>query len=352
MTPTRFSNTAIDRAGEVLRGSNPLDPEFDGALEFINVWRSAHSYPLQAIKMLLLGRARRIHPGAVVAQRLKRLHSIRAKLVLESTRLSQMQDIGGCRAIMLSMQHVTELRDKFLEAASKNPRSRHQLLVPKDYIESPKADGYRSVHLILKYQSGLPKNRNYNGFRIEVQLRSRFQHAWATAVEVVDIFSGKPALKTSLKTHIGDDRWRRFFILMGSAMAMRERAPLVPNTPTAKPNLIAELKDLANEISAIHFLRSLGHAVNVLGGNQARKAAAYILILDADKKNVTVQSYTESDLPTAQREYLELEKLNATNPHVQVVQVAVDSIDLLKTAYPNYYLDTTVFLHVLEQLIQ
>lgn len=351
MIPTKFSNTAIDKAGEILQRGSHLDLEFDRALEFINAWRSAHSYPLQAIKMLLLIRARRIHSGAIIAQRLKRLHSIRAKLELESTRLSQMQDIGGCRAIMLNMQHVTDLRDKFLEAALKNPRSRHQLLTPKDYIENPKPDGYRSVHLILKYQSAMPKNRNYNGFRIEVQLRTRLQHAWATAVEVVDIFSGKPSLKTSLKTQIGDDKWRRFFVLMGSAMAMREHAPLVPNTPTSKANLVKELKNLADEISALHFLGGLGHAVNVLSANQARQAAAYILILDADKKNVTVRSYTDSDLSNAQTEYLELEKSNATNPHVQVVQVAVDSIDLLKTAYPNYYLDTTVFLQVLRQLI-
>src|SRR5574337_2127066 len=118
MTAPKFSNAAIDIAGETLKGEDLLDPKFDRALELINAWRSAHSYPLQAVKMLLLGRAGRMHQGAVIAQRLKRLRSIQAKLQRESTRLSQMQDIGGCRAIMLSAQHVEKLRDKFLEAAS------------------------------------------------------------------------------------------------------------------------------------------------------------------------------------------------------------------------------------------
>ena len=48
------------------------------------------------------------------------------------------------------------------------------------------------------------------GLRIEIQIRSRLQHAWATAVETVDAFSG-----TSLKTTGGSGSektdWGRFY---------------------------------------------------------------------------------------------------------------------------------------------
>ncbi|HKX17736.1 MAG TPA: (p)ppGpp synthetase, partial [bacterium] len=73
---------------------------FEAALEVINNWRSSHSYPLQALKMTLKLRAKRIDSNAIVAQRLKRLSSIATKLRRNKhMALSQMQDLGGCRAV-------------------------------------------------------------------------------------------------------------------------------------------------------------------------------------------------------------------------------------------------------------
>ena len=86
-----------------------------------------------------------------------------------------------------------------------------------DYISAPKASGYRGVHLMYRYKSD-KKKTIYNDLKIEMQIRSRYQHAWATAVETVGIFVGQ-----ALKTSMGDDRWLRFFALMGSAIAIREK---------------------------------------------------------------------------------------------------------------------------------
>ncbi|MBU6438396.1 MAG: hypothetical protein KGQ77_12790, partial [Betaproteobacteria bacterium] len=62
----------------------------------------------------------------------------------------------------------------------------------------------------------------FNNQKIEVQLRTRLQHAWATAVEIVDAFTGQ-ALKSGLKLNSGDPKWRRFFALMSSVIAIREK---------------------------------------------------------------------------------------------------------------------------------
>jgi hypothetical protein len=56
-----------------------------------------------------------------------------------------------------------------------------------NYIEKPKPDGYRGVHLIIKYRS--TAKREYKDQNIEVQIRSRLQHAWATAVETCETFT-------------------------------------------------------------------------------------------------------------------------------------------------------------------
>ena len=103
-------------------------------------------------------------------------------------------------------------------------------------ISNPKADGYRSFHLVSKYRSNLPDKQVYDGLRIEIQIRSQLQHAWATAVETISTFTDQ-----ALKSGLGDDRWKRFFALMGSLMALREGCPIVPNTPTEKKELIKEI---------------------------------------------------------------------------------------------------------------
>ena len=60
-----------------------------------------HAFPLNTITMDLRQKVKRVRPGANVVQRLKRARSMLAKLQKEaSMRLTQMQDIGGCRAVV------------------------------------------------------------------------------------------------------------------------------------------------------------------------------------------------------------------------------------------------------------
>src|SRR5437016_9633622 len=97
----QYSKGQIDRAGAELIASAENRKDFESSLTIINNWRACHSYPLQTIKMTLLRRAKRISSSALIAQRLKRLPSIALKLRQnQNMKLSQMQDIGGCRAIM------------------------------------------------------------------------------------------------------------------------------------------------------------------------------------------------------------------------------------------------------------
>src|SRR5438270_11039884 len=83
----------------------------------------------------------------------------------------------------------------------------------------------------------------YNGLRIEIQLRSRLQLAWATAVETVSTFTGQ-----ALKSNIGDDAWKRFFALMGSSIARREGTSIIPNTPESRNELRRELRDCSQQL--------------------------------------------------------------------------------------------------------
>jgi ppGpp synthetase/RelA/SpoT-type nucleotidyltranferase len=106
--------------------------------------------------------------------------------------LARMQDIGGCRAIFPTVEDVYTCQKNMLASRMQhNPPKNH-----KDYIESPKESGYRGIHIVYEFTSKSQKYATYNGMLVEVQLRTVVQHAWATAVETVGIFTGE-SLKSS-----------------------------------------------------------------------------------------------------------------------------------------------------------
>ena len=93
-------------------------------------------------------------------------------------------------------------------------RTRNLLRRERDYIANPKESGYRSLHLIYKYNG---QKEAYKGQFVELQIRSKIQHAWATAVEVIGAFTGQ-----ALKASQGDKEWINFFRLTSLAFTELE----------------------------------------------------------------------------------------------------------------------------------
>lgn len=336
----------INAAGRRLIGITEDGFDLTSALGIINNWRSSHAFPLNALHVTLRGRAQKIDPGALTAQRLKRLSSIEGKLRrFPEMKLSQMQDLGGCRAVLKDIAAVEQLIAAYKKGLAKNPRSRHEFVHAKDYITEPKADGYRSYHVIYRYRTRARKHRAYDGLKIEIQIRSKLQHAWATAVEIISTFTGQ-----ALKSNIGDDCWKRFFKLMSSDMAMREKKPLVPDTPASKESLVAELRELVDKLRVHTVLTGWGTGVNIMT-EKLKAAHSYLLILDSKQKRIRVQGFEKGQLPLAQQHYLEMEKANAHKPEIQTVLVSVDSVAALRRAYPNYYLDAIAFSQAVDRAI-
>lgn len=350
----------IDRAGEFLVDESSIasrygeNDDVEGYLyeaerqyEVINNWRSSHSYPLQIIKMTLLTRAKRVDSQTIVAQRIKRLSSIKAKLDRNpNMKLSQMQDLGGCRAILGTPRRVFELANIYEKAAGKNP-DRPQLIKPYDYIRNPKPDGYRSLHFVFKYNTPAEGPAIYNGHRIEIQLRSRLQHAWATAVETVSTFTGQ-----ALKSNVGDEAWKRFFVLMGSALAKREGTPISDNVPKNSNQLKAELRDCAQHLDVQNRLRLYGDALKGVPDLDWRpNAGLFLLQLHLKENRVLVTAYPAEELEIATADYLKVEKLEKGGTITDAVLVSVDSMASLRRAYPNYFLDTRVFIDAVNKAI-
>lgn len=187
----------------------------------------------------------------------------------------------------------------------------------------------------------------YNNRRIEIQIRSTLQHAWATAVETVSTFT-RSALKASIG---GDDAWRRFFALMGTEIAFREHASPVPGTPSSRDEVREELRFLSEQINAEGVLMALGTAVEVTKKEEYDSATTFLLILDKASQKLQVVPYRKNQLPRANQDYSRVERYIADNPSIDAVLVSVGTVTELRSAYPNYYLDASAFLAVLREAV-
>jgi ppGpp synthetase/RelA/SpoT-type nucleotidyltranferase len=338
-----FSRNKVDWAGRVISTPDRSYEEWRQAIEIVNNWRSSHSYPLNCFQTNLRDRARKIDPKALVSQRLKRFDSIVKKLNREQTatlQLAQMQDIGGCRAVLSTTDEVFRLA----RAYQRGPKGKwlHELTGPgKNYIAHPKPDGYRGVHLIFRY-IGTHPNVSWDRLRIEMQLRSAHQHAWATAVEAVDIFT-----RQALKANRGNQQWQRFFALMGSAIAAREGLPWVPDTPTNAHELRSELVYLERQLNALDTLQGFRHAIQFVHQRRIeQKAAYYLLHLMFEQHRVSWTEYPWNASQEANADYTKLEQETADKAGEHVVLVKAGPLAEMKRSYPSYFLDTDSFIRL------
>jgi hypothetical protein len=341
----QYTKGEIDRAGARLIPWWKFDVESLDDLHVVYLivqnWRTSHAMPLLAFRMSLQNRARRVEPNAIVAQRLKRFSSVLNKLIREPTmQLSQMQDLGGCRAIVSNMDALNRLYALYQEDQG-NQGLFHAEGAMKcyDYITNPKSDGYRGIHVVGRYRARNPKNARWNGQRIEIQLRSQLQHAFATAVETVTTFIREP-----LKFGAGPDEWRRFFSLMGSALAIREGTNLVPGTPSDQTELVRELRKLTRTLNVRQRLRNWTRAIRQLPRQNTADNKWLLLVLDVPANEISVRGYT--DRRRAAKRLAEIEKTSRAKG-LDAVLVWVGAISNLRRAYPNYYADTRAFVKAL-----
>lgn len=335
----------FDRAGNALvrlwddATSDDQIDAFFSSIGVVSNWRSSRSYPLFAVRKTLEYRAKKLDGKAVVVHRLKRLPSIQLKLSIQPTmKLTKMHDVGGCRAIMDNIFTTSLLIEKY--------RSQRNIEFKEyDYIRNPKPDGYRSFHFAIKYRCRSTARRVFDGLRIEIQIRTKLQNYWATAVETAGTFTGQ-----ALKSNIGDEKWKRFFALASCLFAYMENVALVPGTPETRDDVIEELRTVAENINAWSILTGFGYAVHESVEN-AVGAQYFLVVLDLRARTHHTRGFSMFEGKKANEEYRKTEEQFQAIPQVQTVLISASSIAELKSAYPNYYLDTHIFVELLHILM-
>jgi len=219
--PLVFSKKDIDRAAQKIRHDVDGD-ERSIAIQKIQNFREFHLYPLMLIKNHLQRASNKVNSNILIARRLKRLPTIINKLerptlngnTPNAIQLTRMQDIAGCRAIVSNLDDLLSLKEKLLRSSSV-----HQIIREDSYLK-PKNSGYGGVHLIYSCFEDYKKPHEWKKAKVEVQLRTQLQHAWATTLEIIDTLENIQ-LKTSYSGH---DEWRHFFYLSGCLVAHHEKA--------------------------------------------------------------------------------------------------------------------------------
>lgn len=341
---TSYSKSEIDRAGRILRESKPGSKRYQAALAMVNDWRTSHAYPMNTFNATLRLKVKR-YKDALVAQRLKRLPTIVNKLSRQpGMNLSRMQDIGGVRAVVNSIRQVEELQRQYLD----QKRFTHDIIKVDDYIVSPKSDGYRGVHLVFKYNNTLARNglaEKFKGLSIEVQLRTKLQHTWATAVETVGTFRGE-----SYKTDEGAADWLEFFSYVSSAFAMVEKQPVVEAHKNMNPiEIVRAVEQLENKLGVLNQIKGLAIAADAI--HSRNMGGFYNLItLNKSEQSVMILSFSKDEVSAANAEYVRRESLN--DPTQDHVLVSAGDLRKLKLAYPNYFLDVSDFVQKVNIIIQ
>lgn len=334
-----FTRGRVSRAGAVLISDTASPDELAEALALINHWRACHAYPVNTFQATLRLRLKKVCGNSLVAQRMKRIPSIAKKLTKNhGMQLARMQDIGGLRAVVDSVAQVRKLHSLYTDGSLT-----HELVGTDDYIATPKPTGYRSLHLIYRYTN--PSATAYNGLCIELQIRTRLQHAWATAVETIGSF-----LNQALKSNEGPEEWLQYFKIVGAAFSLIEKCPVAQEFQEQTPDSIYEqCVELEKLLDVRRKLHAFAVAANAITSNKAG-GSYHLIILDAIEKTVTISSFGKKRLDEANLAYAEAER-NALEHHdMQTVLVATDSIESLRRAYPNYFLDTRQFLIELRRI--
>jgi ppGpp synthetase/RelA/SpoT-type nucleotidyltranferase len=217
-----LSNSQIDKLGQKLR-TDCVDAQ---CLRDLEIFRSLYAPAYQYVENVLVN-----HMGLSVTGRpSKSTVAIVEKLKRETIRLNQIQDIAGCRVLVPNLayqDHVVANMQIMLADAQ----------IEIDDKRSHPTNGYRAIHVIAK-KFGRP---------VEIQVRTRLQHAWAELSEKIADASGH-----SIKYGYGDEEAIRFLARLSEVTAKLEMTRHLQMDASARKARLGKSKNLVKEIKALN----------------------------------------------------------------------------------------------------
>ncbi len=321
------SKERVRKAGNAVREGKATPDD----LAVIDLWRAAHRPVLNTFQSILRNRTR--GTKIVVAQRHKRKLTIFDKLNrIKGMQLHRMDDVAGCRMIFPTVKDLYSFRSRFHKAKF-NHKLRNDV-GKYDYIKSPKmGTGYRGVHDVYEYDVKSIEGQKYKGLYIEIQYRTRYQHAWATCVEVIGFIT-----ESQPKFEAGDDRYRIVLELASEIIARAFEGSKSSLPELSDSDLISQFLDLEAKLGFMKLLRGLNSADNEISENKN------VILIFSEAR--ALETRTFRDATDAMRALFQLEK---DNPGKDIVLVRADSSEEIRIAFKNYFSDARDFIDLIDK---
>lgn len=327
MLPTKSS---IRKAGKNAAAAGKISAVSLEDMEILDHWRKAHLQPLTAVAMWLRQPALNSTEMAP-AQRLKRRDTFLDKLISGRAKdAATMQDLGGCRLIFPDINTLQEFRE-YLDSKS---RAKHKLMHGRnkfDYIANPKKTGYRGVHYVYGYSTSSPERVELKGLKVEVQLRTGVQHAWATAVEIADLVSD-----TRTKFEDGSGEYGLFFRLASELLARHHEGVPSCLSHYSYGQLVEEFNQLEERIGLLDRLAKLREQGDI------SRIKQHTVLAFKDDDTVEIFGYTKP----ARAVEKEQELLNDPKC-LNVVYVSASTPTSIRNSYRNYLTNPEDFVGLL-----
>lgn len=319
------SKSRVNLAGNNIRAGNSTIEDF----LVVEEWRAAHRAVLNTFQAILRNRTR--EKDIVVAQRHKRRSTIFGKLNrYPEMQLARMDDVAGCRLIFGDIATLYSFRETFHKARFHHKRRND--IDKYDYIKNPKATGYRGIHDVYVYDVNSITGRNLKGLMVEVQYRTKIQHAWATAVEVIGFIT-----ESQPKFQEGDTRYQNALALASEILARVFESTNGPFPYKTDSDLVREFLELDGELKLLNTLRGLNTADAAVSSNRNT------ILIFSDTGELEIKTYR--DAPEALRALFHLEK---ELPGKDIVLVKADTSEEVRIAFKNYFSDAQDFISLVE----
>ncbi len=229
---SKLSKNQIDRLGDRLRKGDISEAD----LRLLDSYRRSFNAAYESVVSRIRDQLG-LNPTGRPA---KSTTSISEKLRRESIRLTQVQDIAGCRVIVADTSAqddvVTQLERLF------------DKLTIVDRRERP-SHGYRAVHVIV----------DYSGKLIEVQVRTSLQHLWAEVSEKLS-----DVVDSAVKYGGGDEDTVRVLRVMSNRIRNYEYSE--GQQSQIRPSDGEDI--LSQKLSIVEVLTAIGEVIPRLKGRK------------------------------------------------------------------------------------
>lgn len=340
------SKSAVKRAGQAIAEGTATDDD----LRLVDQWRSAHGYVINTFQAWLKGQIGKKPYYVEFAQRLKRRNTVFDKLCRKDrdgkpliADVSAMHDFAGCRMIFYTLDDLYDFRNH-IHSSSVMRNVQHSLRHDPnkyDYIENPKFTGYRGIHDVYRHfprgtERGEEK-KPWDGLLVELQYRTRAQHAWATAVEISDLLDGE---RTKFEL---DTSERGLFFAIASEIIARKHEHL------EKAFLDRTTDDLQLELQRLERRMGILRRLELLKQFEDEDSLQKHNVLNIYRKDDGSLGLEVIPFKTAAPAIERATLLEASDSSLNAVYVRSDNPKQLRSAYRNYFYDPVDFVKIIQE---